>query len=402
MSEQEVLHKTENLLLNSVSRQMISDVPLGAFLSGGIDSSLIVSLMQKVHSNTQTFNVGFDFDDFDESYYAKQIASHLGTQHTSYTCTKEDAFNLIPNLTETFSEPFADSSQIPTMLVSKMAREKVTVALSGDAGDELFGGYNRYLLANKYWKYINFLPQKLRTSLISLISYLPYKQSLYLLSLTPFFKDLSGSIEERLNKIIKKSYSITDKSSYYHSMTTEWSADSGIMEKNYFLETDRFNKLFSDDSKLSFEEAMMHADFVTYLPDDILCKVDRSSMHFSLETRAPYLSKDLIEFAYSLPLQYKIRNGVSKWVLKEILSNYVPEHLFLRPKQGFGLPISKWMRQDLKDWTNDLLSESVLRKHGLFNESLVASAKEEHFKGLNNEHKLWSIAQFNQWYLSNY
>ena len=225
---------------------------------------------------------------------------------------------------------------------------------------------------------------------------------MYLLSLTPFFKDLSGSIEERFNKIIKKSYQITDKNSYYQSMTTEWSAESGIMPKRFLSKTERFNRFFKKDSKLSFEEAMMHADFITYLPDDILCKVDRSSMHFSLETRAPYLSKDLIEFAYTLPLKYKIRNGVSKWVLKEILGNYVPEYLFQRPKQGFGLPISEWMRSDLKDWTNDLLSESVLRKHGLFNESVIHSTKEDHFKGSNNEHKLWSIAQFNQWYLTNY
>jgi len=400
-SDDEVVDQTEELLEESVTNQLISDVPLGAFLSGGIDSSLIVAMMRKNNKITKTFTVGFNFLDYDESIYAEKIAKYLGSEHTTYVCGKQDVLDIIPQLPISFSEPFADSSQIPTMLVSKLARQEVKVALSGDAGDELFGGYNRYLLAYKYWRYIKHLSPGMKKSLIFIAEKFPKKFLSILFSLTPLSSDLSGSLEVRLEKVLNKLKVIKDPASFYQSMVTEWTRESNIVN---FKDKEAFHHqdLFSKSSRLTFEEAMMHTDFETYLPDDILCKVDRSSMFSSLETRAPFLSKKLIEFSYSLPLKYKIRNGQTKWVLREVLRKYIPEDLYERPKQGFGIPISIWMRSDLKDWVNDLLSEEVCNKHGLFNFNEVKKLKDDHFSGsFNHEHKLWSILQFNQWHQEN-
>ena len=397
----DVTLKTESIIEKSIHNQLISDVPLGAFLSGGIDSSLIVSLMKKNISNTETFTVGFNFDEFDESKHALKIANHLKTKHTTYECTKDDVIDNISEMPKIFSEPFADSSQIPTYLVSKMAKKNVTVALSGDGGDEIFGGYNRYLLANKYWKFIDFFPLELRKIISNILINLPKKYYSPLINLTPLKKDLSGSLDDRIEKMLIKLKKIEDKFTFYESMTKEWTHDSLItnFENN---NSNKISDLFKKDSKLSFEEAMMHADFQTYLTDDILCKVDRCSMFSSLETRAPYLSKDVIEYAYSLPLRFKIYKGQSKWILKRILSKYLPENIYNRPKQGFGLPISKWMKNDLKDWVNDILSKEINDKHNLFNNDIIIKTKNEHFKGLSNhEHKLWSLIQFNLWYLDN-
>lgn len=397
--ENSVIEKTEFLLSKSVKNQMISDVPLGAFLSGGIDSSLIVSLMQQ-HSNlTKTFTVGFDFLDFDESKHAESISSYLGTEHTTYICQEKDFFELIPNLPEAFSEPFADSSQLPTMLVSKMARKEVKVALSGDAGDELFGGYNRYLIANKYWPYISLIPTIIRKGSVNLLKRMP-KRTLVKFINTFSFIPLSGSTENRIDKVFDKFSRVNDKASFYQSLTTEWTESDNIMEMKDNHHAD-FLEDFTND-RITIEEAMMRADFLSYLPDDILCKVDRSSMFYSLETRAPFLNKDLIEYSYNMPLSYKVSNGEGKKVLKKILTKYVPKDLFHRPKQGFGIPVSEWMRGELKDWVNDLLSEESLNSHKLFNNSVVNKIKEEHFSGqANHEHKLWSLLQFNHWYNSN-
>jgi len=401
LNEESLIIKLEDILSQSVKSQLISDVPLGAFLSGGIDSSLIVSLMQKVNNHkTKTFTVGFDFLEYDESKYAQRIASHLNTDHTTYRCSEKDFFDLIPNLNSAFSEPFADSSQLPTMLVSRMAKQKVKVALSGDAGDELFGGYNRYLLANKYWKYFKFSPFFARKNIAKLIMLLPSRLSINFLNILAS-TEISGNKESNLNKILSKVLQIKDKKSFYTSMTNEWTKEDGVMKFEKDINDFDFLKPF-ENNKLNFEEAMMQADFNSYLPDDILCKVDRSSMFYSLETRAPFLNREIINFAYNLPFLLKIRKGESKWILKKILSKYVPEKLFERPKQGFGIPISKWMRGELKDWVNDILSDEILNKHNLFDKKVISKVKEDHFKGLaNNEHKLWSILQFNQWYIAN-
>ena len=373
----------ENQIEKSVEKQLISDVPLGAFLSGGIDSSLIVALMQKKQKNTKTFTIGFDFDNYDESNYANKISKHLETEHTSYNCSKKDVLNLIPNLNKAFTEPFADCSQLPTMLVSKIASNYVKVVLSGDGGDELFCGYNRYILANKYWKYIDKIPKSLLKLFSKSLLKFPYK-------------------DKRLEKILIKLNKIDSKFTFYESLTSEWDDESNIIS-DIPSNNLKYIHLFDKLSNLKFEDAMMYSDFNTYLPDDILCKVDRSSMFYSLEARAPFLDKDLIELAFSLPLSFKIRNGKSKWVLKKILEKYVPEKLFNRPKHGFGVPISEWMRTDLKDWVNDNLSESVCKKHNFFNYKVIEKTKKEHFNGnYNHELKLWSLLQFNQWYLENF
>ena len=287
------------------------------------------------------------------------------------------------------------------MLVSKMAREHVKVVLSGDAGDELFGGYNRYLLANKYWRYIDKIPIKSRKQIASIISFIARKKKLSNYFSSVMSLDLSGPSEGRLSKLSSKLSSISDRYSYYKSMTSEWTQEDNLIE---YEEGDiDLSFLFHADSGLSFEEAMMHADFISYLPGDILCKVDRSSMYYSLEARAPYLNKELIEYAYSIPLSFKIRNGESKWVLKEILRKYIPNEYIDRPKQGFGIPVSLWMRNELKEWVNDMLSSDMLSKHGFFNSSVVNKVKKEHFNlHHNHEHKLWSLIQFNQWYSDNF
>ena len=395
----EVEEHITNLLRSSVKSQLISDVPLGAFLSGGIDSSLVTALMQEINGNTSTYTIGFDFAEFDESIYAKKVSDYLGTKHTTYTCGEKDFFDLIEYLPYAFSEPFADSSQLPTMLVSKLASKDVKVALSGDAGDEVFGGYNRYLIANRYWRFIQHIPPSLTQLLIKTIDKLPKRSNTLLSNFLPL--QFSGSKSDRLEKSLKKLSRINDKNSFYGAMTKEWIASDQIMEfknENNLNYRDLFNS-----ENLTFEEAMMHADFLSYLPDDILCKVDRSSMFYSLETRAPFLNKELLEYAYKLPLKYKIRDGKSKWILRKILNKYIPPELFERPKQGFGIPISKWMRSELKPWANDMLSPEVLKKHNLFNEEVINDLKNDHFNGtVNNEHKMWSLIQFNQWYLNNH
>ena len=404
LSDEEIKKETHRLLSKSVTSQLISDVPLGAFLSGGIDSSLIVSLMQESGVKTKTFTVGFNFTEFDESVYAKEVADHLGTDHTSYICDQNDVFNLLPNLSTAFSEPFADSSQLPTMLVSKMAREKVTVALSGDGGDELFGGYNRYLLANKYWKYLDKVPLSVRSNLFKSIDYLPNTLMETLIRYSPLSKNLSGDKKQRVKKILSKIKSISTKESFYKSLVTEWSKDLNLL--NFELNNEEplnLDYLFGKKANITFEEAMMHRDFQTYLPDDILCKVDRSSMFSSLETRSPFLNRELVEFAYKQPLDVKIRNGETKWVLRELLKEYIPQNLFDRPKQGFGIPVSDWMRGELKDWVNDNLSSEISDSHGFFNQDVIEIVKNEHFSNkFNHEHKLWSLVQFNQWYQDNH
>tara|TARA_Y100000590_G_scaffold213192_1_gene241532 strand:- start:29880 stop:31865 length:1986 start_codon:yes stop_codon:yes gene_type:complete len=402
LDEQSLVLKLEEVLSESVRSQQISDVPLGAFLSGGIDSSLIVSLMKKVRQEeTKTFTVGFNFLEYDESEHAQKVANHLGTDHTTYRCSENDFFDLIPNLNLAFSEPFADSSQLPTMLVSRMAKQQVKVVLSGDAGDELFGGYNRYLLANKYYKYFRFTPFILRSNLSRLFKLLPSSLAMGLIN-TIISTDFSGNKENNLSKILNKALYIKDKKSFYTSMINEWTKEDKIMDFKEEVNNYHFLECFDSKKETKLEETMMKADFNSYLPDDILCKVDRSSMFYSLETRAPFLNREVIDFAFNLPLNMKIRNGESKWILKQLLSKYLPRELFDRPKQGFGIPVSKWMRGELKDWVNETLSDEALNQHNLFNKSVVSKVKEDHFKGLsNNEHKLWSLLQFNQWYDSN-
>ena len=389
-STKSIVHKK---LKHSVRQQLISDVPLGAFLSGGIDSSLIVSLMQESQNNTKTFAIGYEDDIYDESKYANQIAKVLSTDHTSYIFSNKDIINSIDTLPQAFSEPFADSSQLPTMLVSKIAKNDVKVVLTGDGGDELFGGYNRYLYANKYWNYFKLINSNYRKKIIiSLLKNIP--ESFYS-SLSYFLNIKINKIT--INKIENKLLDIFDHKSYYKALTKEWNHNNHIINFDLIKENENvFLEIFKHNV-LTIEDKMMISDFLTYLPDDILCKVDRSTMNYSLESRAPFLNKDLVETAFQIPIDYKITKGKSKFILREILKKYVPKNLIDRPKMGFGVPIGNLIKNELRSWTDDILSESSCNKHGFFDFKKIQKIK--HFEGKNNnQYKLWSLIQFNQWF----
>jgi asparagine synthase (glutamine-hydrolysing) len=388
-------------LRNAVKSQLIADVPLGLFLSGGIDSSLIASIAAKEIPDIECFNIGFEFSEYDESVQAKEIADYLGVKFTSLNCTRENAIDEIQSIHNAYSEPFADSSQIPTMLISRLARSNATVVLTGDCGDELFGGYNRYLLAQKYSKYIFLLPNSAK-KLISNIARIGNLQMLENAFNYFFAKELSGNKQNRLLKAIDKIENINNDLDYYLSMTTEWKSSDDIRDFQYSDE--RSKKYFKDgySSNILGFERMMAADFHSYMTDDILCKVDRASMHYSLETRVPFLDADVIEESLKLPSYFKIGPKLqTKYILKEILADYIPRKIFEKPKQGFGVPISTWMKNDLKDFTQDFCSSETNSSHGFFNQSTVNRILKEHMRGeANHEHKLWSIVQFNSWYLN--
>lgn len=388
-------------LKNAVRSQLISDVPLGLFLSGGIDSSLIASIAANETPGIECFNIGFEFSEYDESTQAKEIANHLGVKFTSLTCSRENAIDEIQSINNAYSEPFSDSSQIPTMLISRLARSNATVVLTGDCGDELFGGYNRYLLAQKYSKYLFLLPNSVK-KLISKVARIGNSHLSESVFNYFFSKELSGNKKNRLLKAIDKIENINNDLDYFVSMITEWKLKDGIRNFEYLDE--RFTKYFEDSyspQSLGFER-MMAADFHSYMTDDILCKVDRASMHYSLETRVPFLDADVIDQSLKLPSYFKINNKLqTKYILKEILAEYVPRSIFEKPKQGFGVPISEWMKKDLKDFTEDYCSSAVNASHGLFNQLAVNKILKEHMQGeANHEHKLWTIVQFNSWYLS--
>jgi len=374
----------EKILTDAIQRRTISDVPLGAFLSGGYDSSLIVALMQK-NSSTKinTFSIGFNEDNFNEAQYAKQVAEILGTNHTEFYLNSTDAMDIIPKMSEYFDEPFADSSQIPTYLVSKMAREKVTVCLSGDAGDELFGGYNRYVNYPKRWdkikKYPKFIPNC--TDFILDKTSLPFSSS-------------TGKKMTRLSKILKAD----SRYQFYLESLSELNNPSNLL-----LDKTVSKSFFSDPNILvnldSFQEEMMYLDLRTFVLDDILVKVDRASMASSLEVRNPFLDYHLIEYAAGLPLDVKIRNGQAKWILRQILYQYVPKSVMERPKAGFMVPISDWIKNQYRDWAEDLLNENSLKQQGIFDARKVRSLFDLHNKGGNVSGALmWHLISFQAWY----
>ena len=370
-------------------------MPVGIFLSGGVDSSLVLSQVAKHKSNIDTFNIGFDFSQYDESDDSKKISEIFKTNHHHHICTKDDALKMINNINEAFSEPFADSSQIPTMLVSQIASNKVKVVLGGDGGDEVFGGYNRYLLAHKYWKLFKFFPKPLN-KILSFHKYIPNKILFAffdkILNLESFSKNKFSSY----NKILKKIDNIHSKETFYESLIVEWSNNKIF---NNDLSASLFNYSEYADNNLSFEEWMMSIDFNTYLTDDILCKVDRSSMFYSLEARSPFLNKQLIEYMYSLPLNYKINSGITKWSSKKILEKYLPKNLIYKSKQGFGVPLAEWFKNDLKEYVFDNLSKANCNKHNIFNYKVIEDTLDDHYKrNINSEHKIWSLLQFNEWY----
>lgn len=389
----------DQVLRQSISDKMIADVPLGAFLSGGYDSTAVVALMQSIsHNPVNTFSIGFHEEGYNEAVHAKAVAGHLGTNHTELYVTPDQALDLIPRLPTVYDEPFSDSSQIPTYLVSQMTREKVTVALSGDGGDELFGGYNRYNLANNLWGKLSRLPLPARSGMASLIESLSpsFLNSL----LVPFMRLLPSSYRhanpgDKLHKLASI-LSLPSADAVYLKLLSHWDQPEQLVLGS----CEPVNESFQQFSHLdSFVEKMMAIDTVNYMSDDILTKVDRASMAVSLETRVPLIDHRVIEYAWRLPFDCKIRNGEGKWILKQVLDRYVPRSIMERPKMGFGVPIDQWMRGELKEWCESLLDPVMLRQQGFFNEPLVTQKWSEHKSGVRNwQYYLWDVLMFQAWY----
>jgi asparagine synthase (glutamine-hydrolysing) len=399
ISSLEITNQLETLLKKNIKDQMLSDVPLGAFLSGGVDSSMVVALMQSISDKPiKTFTIGFDNKNFNEATYAKEIADYLKTDHTELYISPKDALDVVPLLHEIYDEPFADSSQIPTFLVSKLAKEKVTVSLSGDGGDELFAGYNRYILANKIWPIINFIPLIIRKNIgkaLRLISF-QYWNNLFLYAnkLLPKKYKLMN-LGDKIHKFsyLLDSYNI---SNLYDKIVSFWSIEDNIVKNHNFKKVE--NNFF-DFECISDIEKMMALDTLTYLPDDILVKVDRAAMSVSLETRVPFLNHKLVEFASKIPLELKLKNNSSKWILKQVLFKYIPKKLIERPKMGFGVPIDSWLRGPLKNWTENLLSEKKLNEQGILNTNIIRKKWDEHLSGKRNwQYHLWGVLMFQAWY----
>ena len=398
-SQTETVEHLERLLRNSVKGQMIADVPLGAFLSGGIDSSTIVALMQDQSIKPiKTFSIGFNEKEFNEAIYSKEVAKLLGTDHTELYLSANDALNILPKLPELYDEPFSDPSQLPTFLVSQLTSEYVKVALSGDGGDELFGGYNRYTFAFNLWNKLARIPAPIRKLLGLSISSIPPS---YLNSIINPFKNIIpnkfrlNNPGDKLHKGVRvlKSNSLNQ---VYSALTSHWEDPSSLVidasEPKHETFMSKSIGCFSDI------ESMMLLDMMTYLPYDILVKVDRAAMGVSLETRVPFLDHRIVQFALSLPMKWKIREGKGKWVLRKLLSKYLPQDLIDRPKMGFGVPIDYWLRGELKDWARDLMNPEKLKNEGFLESDLIQIKLSEHISGKRNwQYQLWSILMFQAW-----
>lgn len=389
----------ETLLKSAVQQQMLADVPLGAFLSGGIDSSTIVALMQAQSSQpVKTFTIGFNEEGYNEAAHAKAVAGHLGTEHTELYVTPQQALDVIPKLPGLYCEPFSDSSQIPTFLVSQLARQKVTVALSGDAGDELFGGYNRYVLANKLWGKLSRVPVGVRRLAASGIDALsPSAWNRLVGPMQPLLPHSlrQANVGDKLHKgaAVMAARRIDD---LYLGLVTHWEPDGLVLGGQEPLSVLRGAPLLLKG--LDDVQRMMVLDAVTYLPGDILTKVDRAAMGVSLETRVPFLDHRVVEFAWRVPQAMKLQGGVGKWILRQVLYRHVPRELIERPKMGFGVPIDSWLREPLRDWAEDLLSESRLRQEGFFNPVPIRKKWMEHLSGQHNwQHHLWDVLMFQAW-----
>jgi asparagine synthase (glutamine-hydrolysing) len=393
LSEPDALAQLDLLLHDVVRRQMIADVPLGALLSGGIDSSTILAIMQ-AESATQvkSFTVGFREAAFDESRHAAQVARHLGTEHHQIEVAAEDALRLVPSIAEWFDEPFADSSQLPTFLLARMARRHVTVALSGDGGDEVFAGYNRYALAESMWRGMRRIPAALRGIAADALCALPpgvWDKLLLTIRRTPEGGDKIHKVGELLR--------LGSEPALYRRLVSQWDNPeelvAGAVEPRGILWDDSLGGDIPDTL-----QRLQLLDAVTYLPDDILTKIDRVSMAVSLEVRVPLLDPRLIEFAWRLPASMRRRNGQGKWLLRRLLHRYVPAALVERPKMGFGVPIGAWLRGPLREWAEDLLAEPRLRKDGFLNAALVRKKWEEHLSGRRNwQYPLWCVLMFQEW-----
>jgi asparagine synthase (glutamine-hydrolysing) len=396
ISDHEAAIQIENLLNDAVKQRMVSDVPLGALLSGGIDSTLVASLMQANSINPiKTFTIGFHSRDYDEAKYAKAVANHIGADHTELYVTHEEARNVIPLLDEIYDEPFADSSQIPTYLVSKLACSNVTVALSGDGGDEVFAGYNRYLYGKRIIQGMSICPLFTRQILRKLVH-----------SLSPGAWSSINNIlpgKFQLPQFGEKIYKLSElllikPEMLYQHLVSQWNKPELLVKETSNLMHANGHEEYATDIN-SIIERMQLLDTVGYLPDDILTKVDRASMAVSLETRVPLLDYRVVELAWRLPIHLKISNSKSKVILRDILYKSVPKKLMERPKMGFGVPIGEWLRGPLREWAETLLDESKINEQGLLKYEPIRNMWQEHLSGKRNwQHQLWNVLMFQVWH----
>jgi len=395
-ASEEFIDELDGLLRDAVLKRMVADVPLGVFLSGGFDSTVVAALMQAQSTlPVKTFTIGFHEKGYNEAAHAKAVAKHLGTDHTELYVSPEEAMVVIPRLPTIWDEPFADSSQIPTLLVSELARRHVTVSLSGDGGDELFCGYNRYTQGYQIWRKLRLLPAPLRHVLGLLLQAVPGAALESLVRFLPKGLEVPR-LANRLPKLADVVKEISGES-YYRRLVSQWKDPAAVVlggvEPRTLFDTPERIPQFSD-----LRERMMYLDSLTYLPDDILTKVDRASMAFSLEARVPLLDHRLVEFSWKVPTSLKFRNGKGKWLLREVLYRYVPPELMDRPKVGFGVPIEYWLCGPLRNWAEALLDEKRLREEGFFDPAPIRRMWLEHVSGKRRWHYyLWNVLMFQQW-----
>jgi len=390
VSEADAVDELQELLSSAVRARMCADVPLGALLSGGIDSSTVVALMQESSSRPiKTYTIGFDDAAFDEAQHAARVARHIGTDHTELTIAGTDAQRLIPRLPEIFDEPFADPSQLPTLFVSQLARRHVTVALCGDGGDELFAGYNRYVFGTRVLPRVDRMPRGVRTWLAARVGRLSSEQ----------LNRLGPRLGERIHKMsdLMTADSVDEM---YRSLLSAWKQPERLLMGGHQHQAPDEDSapIFDPGDPASLLDRMMLADQTTYLPDDLLAKIDRASMAVSLEVRAPILDHRIVEFSWRLPQSLKLRGATGKWILRQVLYRRVPRSIVDRPKKGFSVPIDRWLRGPLRQWAADLLSEDDLRAGGLLNPAPIARAWRDLLDGRRQTGAaLWAIVMFQAW-----
>lgn len=398
LSDGEALDDLEAVLGAAIGEQMVADVPLGALLSGGLDSSMVVALMQTRSARpVRTFTIGFSDSGYDEAVHAKAVARHLGTEHTELHVDSAQARDIVPRLSNIYDEPFADSSQIPTALVCALTRQHVAVCLSGDAGDELFAGYNRYFWAASLWHRLGRVPLRSRRMLASSLSAIPAGAwNRFFARIGPLLpaRFRVSNPGDKLHKLAEV-MGARSREALYRDLVSQWRGALPMLGANEPL------TLVADPSRWptlsDFTERMMAVDTLSYLPDDILVKVDRAAMAASLEMRIPFLDPRVIDFAWRLPLRQKVRDGQGKWLLRQLLFRYVPRELVERPKQGFGAPIGHWLRGPLKGWAEDLLAPASLAADGLLDPVPIRAMWQQHLSGKNAQYPLWNVLMYLDW-----